>query len=104
MEQKNLEPYSSSGVDCLRATNCRQCLSDTSCGWCSVNKRCFPRPTDPSSYSPCSTTDGLSVLLMVDVGLCVECHVVGDQAVCDNEAHCQWDVSSQSNVKKLYVT
>ncbi|XP_033096794.1 multiple epidermal growth factor-like domains protein 8 [Anneissia japonica] len=71
LTEEYLQPFSSS--DCSTYTNCKACLSDSSCGWCPTSLTCELRngPLLPSIR--CGVLANPHHHLVVDLMMCVDC-------------------------------
>lgn len=82
-----LEPFSTTSSNCQSYTNCLQCLSDNSCGWCDIKSQCLPRSVNESS----SCSDGINWrYLILNAQQCVNCSNYISCQSCSESSDCEW--------------
>ncbi|KAH9496424.1 Multiple epidermal growth factor-like domains protein 8, partial [Bulinus truncatus] len=83
-----LEPFSNG--NCSSSYNCLGCLTDTLCGWCEMNRRCFPRNV---SEGVCQ--DGIRQQYMItSPSECPDCESHVQCTTCAADPLCEWVIDT----------
>uniref|UniRef100_T1JFI7 Multiple epidermal growth factor-like domains protein 8 n=1 Tax=Strigamia maritima TaxID=126957 RepID=T1JFI7_STRMM len=93
-----LEPFS--GGICSNYNNCLACLSDMSCGWCSLHSMCLQRIPDVHDSGIICADHRQSQYLVLQPKDCITC---SDYIYCENctaQPHCEWLIEDSHCVRR----